>query len=186
MTCFDRSEELCKACGLCCQGIFHSYAHIYNEKDREFANEIQAEIFYSDDEKTDVFSLSCPAFDKICTVYPLRPSVCQGHECDLLKSFKSQKITFNQAMDTIDKIKNVLQLLLPELKQISGDSSSNNPVALREKIIESFPDKTMSDAFKNNHKKMLMNYSLFIFLKDTRFYISSGDEADKNLPLSIG
>ena len=57
---------------------------------------------------------------------------------------------------------------------------------LRRKIIESLPDKTMSDTFKHKHKKLLMNFSLFIFLRETRFYIPSSDEADKNLPLSTG
>ena len=178
------AEEICKACGLCCQGVFHPHAYIYNEKDRQFAKEIQAKIFYDDDEKMDVFSLPCPAFDKICTVYPSRPSVCQGHKCDLLNNFNNQKVTFEQAMQTIEKMKNVLQSLLPELKQIAGDPFSNDPKFLRRKIVESFPDKIMSDDFKDKHKKMLMNYSLFIFLRETRFYAPSENEAEKNLPLS--
>ncbi len=184
--CVDKSEELCKACGLCCEGIFHSHAYIYSEEDRQFAQEMQVEIFYDDDEKIDAFPLPCPAFDKICTVYPSRPSVCQAHKCNLLNNLNSQKITFDQAMGTVDKMKNILKSLLPELKQIADDSFSNNPIFLRRKIIESFPDKIMSDAFKNKHKKLLMNYSLFIFLRATRFYILSSDEADKNLPLSTG
>ena len=40
------NEELCKSCGLCCQGVFHSYAYIYNDKDMLFVKDIQAKITY--------------------------------------------------------------------------------------------------------------------------------------------
>ena len=45
------NEELCKGCGLCCQGIFHSYAYIYNDKDKQFAKDIHADIVYLEDDK---------------------------------------------------------------------------------------------------------------------------------------
>lgn len=171
--------ELCKSCGLCCQGIFHSYVYIYNDKDMQFAKDIQAKITYLEDDKLNAFPLSCLAFDKICTVYLNRPSACFEHECDLLKNYKKEKMTFDKAMNIISKMQSVLKLLLPALQQVSNENFSNNPEFLRKKLIESSPDKILSDEFKNKHKEMLMNYSLFLFLKETYFYIPSDNKIEK-------
>lgn len=167
----NKSEDLCISCGLCCQGVFHSYAYIYNKKDIQFVKDINAEISYLDDDNLNAFPLPCLAFDKICTVYLSRPSVCYEHKCDLLKNYENKKISFEKSMNMINKMQDVLKLLLPELKNVTNNFDSNNPEFLRKSIIESFPDKVMSEAFKIKHRKMLMNYSLFLFLKETQFYI---------------
>ncbi len=171
-------EELCKTCGLCCQGVFFSNAAIYNEQDEQFVKNMQVKTFYLDDDKLKVFPLPCLAFDEICTVYLKRPSVCHKHECDLLRNYKNRKISFEKSISTINKMQDVLKSLLPELKKITNNFSSNNPEFLRKEIIKSFHDRAMSKTFKNKHKEMLMHYSLFLFLKETQFYIPSCTDKD--------
>ena len=171
-------EELCKTCGLCCQGVFHSYAYIYNDKDRQFVNDMNADVTFLEEDNLDAFPLPCIAFDTICTSYLNRPTACREHECDLLKNYKNKKITFDKAIDIIVKMQEVLKPLLPLLQEVSNDFVSNNPEFLRKKLLASFPNQALSEEFKNKHQKMLMNYSMFLFFKETYFYIPSDNKIE--------
>lgn len=88
--------DLCKACGMCCNGtLFHSVT-VTEEERRKLGNGPE----YFTDEKGDLhMRQGCVhlSAENGCTVYKDRPAVCQKYSCLLLDRLRSGKLSPRQA-----------------------------------------------------------------------------------------
>ena len=166
-------ESLCKECGLCCEGVFHTFAYLYNNDDISIAKKANIPIEFNTDADSNVFTLSCPAFNGLCSIYPERPSVCSKYKCNLLKSVINHDIILEDALNKVSKIKNVLNDILPILKKYIGNHISNKPDYLLSKILDNLEDQSTRDNFKQENKILFIKYGIFYFLKNKYFYKNS-------------
>ena len=155
---------------MCCRGIFHPRAVIYDELDLVAAKRIRAEIIHIPGEENPLFRLPCPAFNDVCTVYPDRPSVCRKHQCQVLADTLDESISFEQASQRVKHTKTLLDKLLPTLQQLAQDTSSQRPEELMGKILSRLPAEKDRSEFKKNNSQLLIEYGVFIKARDTQFY----------------
>ncbi len=160
-----KAEILCKECGLCCQGIFHSRANIYSKQDEQLAKNFNAQIEFDEKISLLTFLLPCPVYNNICTVFPERPSVCEAYSCDLLMKVKGDVVTLDYALTNVHKIKIILERLIPELQILSGDLIIRKPEILMQKIYHKFPEIDIDDSFKQKHSQIFLDYAVYLFLK---------------------
>lgn len=168
-----KGEELCKECGLCCQGVFHPTALLYTKEDISIAKNANITFDFNKDLKSYMFALPCPAFDSICSIYPNRPSVCSVHKCDLLKTVMNGTCTLENALIQVKKIKKILTTLIPKLKNINNNNETSYPRDLVKNIFESFKNDQAKIEFKQENKKILMEYGAFCILEEKYFYKKS-------------
>ena len=166
----SKGETLCKECGLCCQGIFHPYANLKNKADKKFANDFHAIIKQYNSLEDEVFLLPCPAFTSLCSVYPNRPSVCQKHQCNLLKSVFSDEIDLEKALDIVNTTKDTVNEILPVLHEYSNDYFYNKPELLMDKIFGKYTTDTERRFFKEKNINLFLKYALFLMYRKKYFY----------------
>jgi hypothetical protein len=101
-------STLCLSCGLCCNGILHTYAVILpNEAERVCALGLTVETT----SKGLRFRLPCPLLKEcFCPVYENenRPNTCKEYQCELLKKFLNGAITLDQALQIIQLTRELL------------------------------------------------------------------------------
>ena len=163
-------EKLCKECGLCCERVFHNFAFIIDKNDCLIAQKASIPIEYNKYENIISFSLPCPVFDELCSIYPERPSVCIGHKCDLLKKVLYDKMVLEDALVIVIKMKNILHKLLPELQTLARNDKANNPSHLMNILLDSMEDEHSRIEFKKANKQLIMDFTVFRFLKKKYFY----------------
>lgn len=101
-------QELCKSCGLCCDGTFFDYVEVVEE--RSISNEK-----YSKNNKLEIevkttkkFKQPCSCFDSKlgCSIYSDRPKVCVNFKCGLLKQLSSDKKSLPSCLKVVSQLKN--------------------------------------------------------------------------------
>lgn len=163
-------ETLCKECGLCCQGIFHPYANLKDKEDKNFAKDFHAIIEQYNSLEHEVFLLPCPAFTNLCSVYPKRPSVCQKHQCNLLKDVSSDEIDLVKALEVVVNIKDIINDMLPILHEYSNEYFYNKPELLMDKISEIYDTYEKKEKFKEKNIQLFSSYALFLMYRKKYFY----------------
>ena len=101
MAAISKSEHLCLACGLCCDGTLIGFVELSKEeipsvKEIMDIEEIQGNGF---------FLHPCKKYCNGCTVYEQRPKNCAKFKCGLLKSHEQDSISFNDASAVINEVK---------------------------------------------------------------------------------
>ncbi len=165
-----KGEELCKECGLCCRGIFHTYAYLYTDDDIRIAKKENIPIIFNNEINHNAFTLPCPVFNGLCSIYSERPSVCGAHKCDLLESVLCDDITIEASLHVVKKMQDILNDILPELKDLTRNTASNNPVKLMNNAYDSLGDESSVNKFKKKHATLLIKYGVFNFLRHKYFY----------------
>lgn len=155
--------KLCLECGLCCTGIFHDRAILYTKEDKKCAETFGATFVFQDNKEW--FRLPCPVYEGKCSIYPNNPSVCQKHECNLLKSVSSQKIELEKAIKVVHEMKEIIQNIENDLKTFSFETDKKEMTFLFKHFFDSIP-KTERKNFGN----LLKEYASFLHLKKKYFY----------------
>jgi Fe-S-cluster containining protein len=165
-------EKLCKKCRLCCEGVFHEFADLETDDDFRIAKKANIPIELYKATNKYVFTLPCPAFNGLCSIYPERPSVCSGHMCDLLKSVICGNMAIEDALNLVKKMQDVFNHILQELRGLDKNNASNNPAWLMGAVLENLGDESSVDKFKKEHTALLIQYGVFNFLTHKYFYKS--------------
>ncbi len=162
-TALSDGTKLCLECGLCCTGVFHSKAVIYSLEDRECAKSFDADIFFQDN--TEYFKLPCPIYEGKCPIYPCNPSVCQKHQCDLLKSIHNGEIKLEKASTVVQEMKQIIY-------NIEHDSHFP-PCKTDNRDISLTFHHFFTSTSKKERKKfsiLLQKYATFCYLMKKYFY----------------
>lgn len=116
----EKHQEVCKSCGLCCNGSLFKTASI--EKSSHHLLKVKQ------NESGDYyFNLPCNAhIDGCCVIYSKRPEACAVFQCKLLKKVNAKKITDEQALLLVSLTKNQIceleYFMLKKLPELTGNS----------------------------------------------------------------
>lgn len=115
------SEELCLACGLCCDGTLFDLVKLERGDDSGKLKALGLPITHSRGrEPVARFPQPCSALcaDRTCRLYADRPWQCRTFECRLLKDAKAGRTTYTAALPVVkqarrraDKIRRLLREL---------------------------------------------------------------------------
>jgi hypothetical protein len=88
-------SELCLACGLCCEGVLHTYVAVTlfdRPRLRQLGLRVQSFGGHAG------FGLPCPLCkNHRCAVYPPRLHACAAYRCDLLSQYLDGQLTLEAA-----------------------------------------------------------------------------------------
>ena len=164
----DAGTALCLHCGLCCQGVFHTMVKIRNDEDKRLALQMGASLM--DHEEKLWFRLPCPAFDGKCTIYPNRPSTCELHKCNLLRSVQSGDTGLEKAFSVSDEIKKLIEDLDIAFLKMEKHTTTKE-ISLRfHRLFSSQPEMLKDPIFKKENGQFLANYTAYGILKKKYFY----------------
>jgi Fe-S-cluster containining protein len=117
----DSAEELCRACGLCCDGTLFDGVKLEPVDDALKLKTLGLPVKVSrGKEPVARFPQPCAALcaDRSCRLYAHRPWQCRVFECGVLKDAKAGRITFatalrlvGQARRRADKVRRLLREL---------------------------------------------------------------------------
>jgi hypothetical protein len=93
-------SALCLACGLCCEGVLHTYAIATPVDIRRLRKlGLKVEPFGNHDG----FRLPCPLYkDHRCSVYPPRLHACQSYRCDVLSQCLAGHLTLAEGKALVE------------------------------------------------------------------------------------
>ncbi|GGA23465.1 YkgJ family cysteine cluster protein [Neptunicoccus cionae] len=112
-------EDLCKACGACCDGSLFVQAKL---ADGEGILPDMEESFARNQRG---FALPCPYFCETCTVYDIRPKICRTFGCELLAAVKDGAVPYTQALQAVGRLRTARAALATHLP----DAANSVPTA---------------------------------------------------------
>jgi len=120
-----KEQEICVECGFCCDATLFVHAVLNPGEKGNLPERIEENVFSKGDR--DYFRQPCRYFEGRCTIYDRkRADVCGSYRCQLLKDFSEEKISFDQAMEMVEKAMEVRNELLDQYGKLSG-SDRNIP-----------------------------------------------------------
>ena len=138
--------------------------HIYNRDDFVLVKEMGATLSEQNGEQ--FFALSCPKFEGKCSVYPNRPSVCEAHQCDLLKSVNKEEIDLGKAKKISDEMK-TLCTELDHARHLLTPNDKTQEISSR--FGRLFASKE-SFELQKKHPEVFVKYAAYRVLKHRYFY----------------
>ena len=107
------------------------------------------------------FRLPCPVFDGSCSVYPLRPTVCGSHKCNLLKSVEKNTIPLEKAKAVSDEMKALCQHIDMMLDELTGISETREIILRFHRLFSENSDTVRDKKFKKKYSSLLIKYAAY-------------------------
>ena len=127
------SEDLCAACGFCCNGVIFANVKLQPGDDASRLRELGLSLKQTKAGAGSAvrFAQPCAAHEGCrCSIYPNRPKYCRQFDCLLLQSVKAGSLDPNTALRVIRRAKKrvaEIRQLLVEL----GDAQEQKPLRTR-------------------------------------------------------
>ncbi len=113
------SSALCADCGLCCNGVLHSFTWV--EPD-EAARLTALGLQVRPREGGQSFGQPCVALrEPLCAIYAERPSHCRRYRCRLLKRLEAGELDLASAQATVARARGALSRVRDALALKPGD-----------------------------------------------------------------
>lgn len=120
----ESGEQLCRACGLCCDGTLFDFVKLERGDDAGKLKALGLPVSFSRG-KTPVarFPQPCSALceDRTCRLYSGRPQQCRTFECKLFKNAKAGRITFAAALPLVKQARRRAEKVRRLLREL-GDA----------------------------------------------------------------
>ena len=145
-------EELCLACGLCCNGAIFADVQLLAGDDAERLTKLGLVVKCSGPNRNPKFVQPCIAHDGCrCRIYNERPSYCRQFDCALLKSFRRGSVGKEAALQVIDTARERVALVKELLRKL-GDRDATLSLGARfrrtaKRLERRRPDTANSDLF---------------------------------------
>jgi Fe-S-cluster containining protein len=172
-------EELCLACGLCCDGTLFDGVQLEAGEDAKKLKALGLPVSTSRG-KTPItrFPQPCAALctDCTCRIYAGRPAQCRVFECGTFKEAKARKITFAAALRLVKKARrraDQVRHLLHEL----GDTQKH--LSLGERFFRMqcrMEEETTDEAMRNTFADLSLAVHQLKLLSHDKFYTRPGTE----------
>ena len=94
-------ENICLACGLCCDGTLIGHVQLKQEEVPALSGIMDLE----GDKENGFFLHPCQKYCEGCTIYQDRPVQCASFKCGLLKSVEQGKTDYNSALRSVEELK---------------------------------------------------------------------------------
>lgn len=146
--------ELCRNCGLCCDGTLFNRVRVDTEIVASRLIQIGAKI-----EQNEVMHLvqPCAAHQHgDCAIYDDRPDVCRSFECGLLREYSSGAIALEEALEIVDTTRTHTGKLVALLQDALGDSSTADRLDLMQRFREADAHRSDSVAFRREHAEIVL------------------------------
>jgi Fe-S-cluster containining protein len=177
------SEQLCVACGLCCDGTLFDLVKLEPGDDAAKLKALGLKVSVSRG-KVPVtrFPQPCSALckDRTCRVYADRPSQCRVFECGVLKDAKAGRIPFASALRVVKQARGRADKMRRMLREL-GDTDEHRGLGERfhrtSERLESGNTDEVANAKFADLSLMAHHFKLQAF---KRFYTraETGDEPD--------
>lgn len=128
------AEQLCLACGLCCDGTLFGHVRLLADEDGKKLRALGLPIAVSRGAAPVArFPQPCVALcaDRTCRVYAGRPSQCRSFECGVFKGVQAGRDDFGAALRLVKKARRLADRIRVLLREM-GDTDER--VALSERF----------------------------------------------------
>jgi len=148
------SEQLCLACGLCCNGVLFKDVEVLAGDNAAKLKSLGLPVKISRSAlRPPRFAQPCAALctNGRCGIYTDRPTRCRNFECSLLKRALAGSIDSTAALKTIKRTQKLVEHVKRLLREL-GDNDETRALTLRfqrtKRRIESGPlDETAGDTY---------------------------------------
>lgn len=97
----EKTESICLACGLCCDGTVLGFVQLTEKETPRIAK-----IMDLDTENDGGFFLQpCNQFCQKCTIYEDRPTACASFNCGLVHAVESDEVSYAEAVNITEDVK---------------------------------------------------------------------------------
>ena len=144
-------EELCLACGLCCNGAIFADVQLLSGDNAERLAELGLAVRFSGSHSPR-FAQPCVAHDGCrCRIYSERPSYCRQFDCALLKRCSGGRLAKKAALEIICAAQERVALVKKLLLDL-GDTDINLALGVRfrrtaKRLERGEPDQSTADLF---------------------------------------
>ena len=131
-------SDLCRSCGLCCDGTLFGRVRLQPQDPPEPLR--LAGILVTSEDTGSQFKLACAAHQHgCCQVYPSRPSNCRSYQCKLLRRFARGDVTWAEAQTQVGRLRRLREQLGKEVERLRPGMERAS-VADITKIVPPFDD----------------------------------------------
>ncbi len=150
----NRAEQLCLACGLCCDGSLFDHVQLGAGDDVPRLKALGLTVLVSRGAvPVTRFRQPCTALcaDRSCRVYADRPGQCRSFECGVFKAAQAGRIEFPAALRTVTQARRKVEKVRRLLRTL-GDTDEHRSLGERfrrtQQRMEAGPvDATAGDTF---------------------------------------
>lgn len=171
------SEQLCLACGLCCDGTLFGNVRLNANEDAQRLRELglPVEVTRGKNPLT-LFRQPCTALcaDRTCQVYANRPAQCASFECGVFKEARAGRLDFAAALRLVKKARREADRIRGLLHAL-GDTDSHRSLDERfrrtqRRLESATPDPAAAHAFA----ELSQAVHAFGLLTHEKFYTREG------------
>jgi len=167
------SEQLCLACGLCCDGTLFDNVQLGAGDDPQQLKTLGVPVFRSRARKpATLFRQPCAALcaDRTCRIYADRPQQCRDFECGVFKDFRAGRLEFSAALRQVKRARHQANGIRDLLRAL-GDTEEHRSLSARfrrtqQRIESEGTDPATADIFA----KLSQAFHAFHLLKHEKFY----------------
>ena len=126
-------EQLCLACGLCCDGALFGHVRLGADDDAKKLKALGLPVSVSRAQPPVArFRQPCAALcmDRTCRVYADRPAQCRSFECGVFKDAHAGRITFPAALRLVKQARHLADQVRRLLRKL-GDTEEHRSLSER-------------------------------------------------------
>lgn len=147
-------EQLCLACGMCCDGTLFHHVQLEAGDDAKKLKALGLPVV-TPRRKPSIarFPQSCAALcaDRTCRIYPNRPGQCRSFECGVLQDLQAGRIEPAAALRLVKRARQDADRILRLLREL-GDTEEHRSLNERfrqtqERMEAGFADEEQGDRF---------------------------------------
>ncbi len=181
----ESGEQLCRACGLCCDGTLFDLVKLERGDDAAKLKALGLPVAFSRG-KTPVarFPQPCSALcaDRTCRLYAERPWQCRTFECHLLKDAKAGRTAFAAALTLVKQARRRADNVRRLLREL-GDTDEHRALGERfHRTAERMESGTASEAAKARFADLSLAVHRLKLLLHDRFYTLNVPGAEGRSP----
>jgi Fe-S-cluster containining protein len=174
------AEQLCRACGLCCDGTLFDLVKLEQGDDAAKLKALGLPVTASRGKMPVArFPQPCSALceDRTCRLYADRPWQCRTFECQLLKDAKAGRITFAAALPLVQQARRRADRVRRLLREL-GDTDEHRALGERfHRTSERLEAGNIDDAAKAKYADLSLAVHRLKLLSHKRFY-TQNDKKD--------
>jgi uncharacterized protein len=172
------SSDLCRSCGLCCDGTLFGRVRLQPQDAREPLR--LTGIVVTSEDTGGQFKLACAAYQQgCCQVYASRPSNCRSYQCKLLRRFAKGAVTWAEAAAQIDRVRRLREQLGKEVERLQPGMGRAS-VAEIGKIIPPFDELAGDVSLRTRWAPVLLRLVALRRLVNEVFHAPRRPDVDKS------
>lgn len=167
------AEQLCLACGLCCDGTLFDNVRLGADDDAKKLKTLGLPVTLSRAQTPVIFFRQpCAALcaDRSCRLYADRPSQCRTFECGVFKDAQAGRIESAAALRLVRQARRRADNIRQLLRQL-GDTEEHRPLSERfRRVKRRMESGIVEDAAANTFAELSLAMHRFSLLAHEKFH----------------